>query len=49
MIVPEVPTIIAKGGGMKDFPNYGSRDRMIFQKELMKIKIYFEDYLTKVA
>lgn len=49
MIVPEVPTIVAKGGGMNDFAKFGIRERMVFQKELMKIKIYFEDYLAKVA
>jgi len=49
MIVPEVPTIVAKGGGMNDYASFTIKERMNFQKDLMKIKIYFEDYIAKVA
>ena len=49
MIVPEVPTIVGVAGGMKDFPKYGSRERMRFQLDLMKYKIYIENYIAKLA
>ncbi len=34
---------------MSDFPRYGSQDRIVFQMELLKFKIYFEDYIAKLA
>jgi thymidylate kinase len=49
MVVPEIPTIVAHGGGLKDFYSFGSKDRMHFQLDLIKLKIYFEDYIAKLA
>lgn len=49
MVVPEIPTLVSYGGGLSDFGNYGSKDRMIFQLNLMHLKIYFEDYIAKLA
>lgn len=49
MVVPEVPTLVAHGGGLSDFPRYGSKERMKFQLDLMKLKIYFEDYIAQLA
>lgn len=49
MIVPEIPTLVSDGGGMTDFMQYGSADRMKFQLDLMKFKIYFENYIAKLA
>lgn len=40
---------MANGGGLKDFYKYGSKDRMHFQLDLIKLKIYFEDYIAKLA
>jgi len=44
-----VPTLVAHGGGLSDFPRYGSKERMKFQLDLMKLKIYFEDYIAQLA
>ena len=49
MVVPEIPTIVSLGGGMKDFGSYGSKDRMHFQLGMMQLKMYFEDYIAKLA
>ena len=49
LIVPELPTIVAHGGGMSDFPKYGPKERIKFQMELLKFKIYFEDYIAKLG
>lgn len=44
-----MPTLVAHGGGLSDFPRYGSKERMKFQLDLMKLKIYFEDYIAQLA
>jgi hypothetical protein len=49
LIVPEVPTIVGKGGGLSDFGKYNTQDVIEFQTNLIKFKIYFEDYITKLA
>jgi hypothetical protein len=49
MVVPEVPTIVAHGGGLKDFYKFNSKERMYFQLDLVKFKIYIEDYIAKLA
>lgn len=48
-MVPEVPTIVGVAGGLSDFPKYNTRDVIQFQTDIIKFKIYFEDYITKLA
>ena len=47
--MPEVPTIVALGGGMSDFPRYNTQDVIEFQTGIIKFKMYFEDYITRLA
>lgn len=36
-------------GGLSDFPRYNTRDVIQFQTDIIKFKIYIEDYITKLA
>lgn len=49
LVVPEVPTIVALGGGMSDFGKYNTQDVIEFQTGIIKFKMYFEDYITRLA
>jgi hypothetical protein len=49
LTVPEVPTIVGMGGGLSDFGRYGPQERIQFQTDIVKLKIYFEDYIAKLA
>lgn len=49
LVVPEVPTIVGMGGGLSDFGRYGSQERIRFQTDIIKFKIYFEDYIARLA
>ena len=44
-----MPTIVGMGGGMRDFTKYNTQEVIRFQTDIIKLKIYFEDYITKMA
>jgi hypothetical protein len=40
---------VGLGGGLSDFGKYNTKDIIQFQTDIIKFKIYFEDYIAKLA
>ncbi len=47
--IPEIPTLVSEAGGFIHLNKFSIEEKILFQSNLMKFKIYFEDYFTKLA